>query len=405
VGRFARLCDAAGPQPHNVPSLSPPGAENQLITEGDGWHYLSDGSHPAGWTAADFDDGSWSSGSAELGFGDGDEATVIPETADGRRAISALFRKDIDVPDPGAVPFLELGLNVDDGATVWVNGVPVVAENMPSGAIAAETTASSAVWGRAERDFTDYRIPSTMLVAGTNTIAVSVHQSSAGSADLTFDMRLAIGTGQAGGLEPQPDIRLAGPPPPALTELVAEDAGWRYLDDGSDQGRAWAAPGFDDGSWAEGPAQLGYGDGDEATVIDEGRVGGGPRAVTSYFRHPFTVDDPAAFSELVSGLLRDDGAVVHLNGVELVRDNLPTGPVGFDTLADGYAFGAGESTHHQFVVAADLLRSGVNVLAVEVHSADRGSRDISFGLSLRAAGGGPQLPPAPVAPTTGSTGG
>ena len=384
VGRIARLCDAAGPQPHNVPSLLPPGAENQVVLEGDDWRYLSDGTHPNGWTTPDFDHAAWPVGAAELGFGDGDEETVIPETVGGQRVTSALFRRDFDIPDPAAVPFLDLGLNVDDGATVWVNGVPVVAENMPSGEIAADTVASSAVWGPAERDFSDYRIPSTMLVAGTNTIAVSVHQSWVNSADLTFDLRLAIGVGQAGGLEPQPDIQVAGPPPPDLTELVAENAEWRYLDDGSDQGTAWIETGFDDTVWDEGAAELGYGDGDEATVIDEGRSPGGPRAVTSYFRHSFEVDDPASFTELVVGLLRDDGAVVYLNGTELVRDNMPAGAIDFDTLADSYAFGSDESTHHQFVLPVDQLQSGTNVLAVEVHSADVGSQDISFGLTLGA---------------------
>ena len=384
VGRFARLCDESGPQPHTVPSLLPPGAEDQLIVEGDTWRHLSDGTHPNGWTTAEFDDGSWSIGGAELGFGDGDETTVIAETANGQRVRSALFRRDFEVADPGAVPFLDLGLNVDDGATVWVNGVPVAAENMPSGEIAADTLASAAVWGPAERDFADFRIPATMLTAGTNTIAVSVHQSWVTSADLTFDLRLSVGEGPADGLEPQPDISVAGPPQAELLELVRADTAWRYLDDGSDQGTAWTAPGFDDGAWATGSAELGYGDGDEATVIDEGRIDGGLRAVTSYFRHSFKVDDPSAFSEMVLGLLRDDGAVVYLNGTELVRDNLPAGPVTFDTLADGYAYGADESTHHQSVLPADLLVPGVNVLAVEVHSADQGSLDLSFGLTLGA---------------------
>jgi hypothetical protein len=384
VGRIARLCDAAGPQPHNVPSLLPPGAENKLIAEGHGWSHLVDGTHPSGWTTAGFDDTAWSAGPSELGFGDGDEATVIPATAGGQPVASALFRTEVQIDDPGAVPFLELGLNVDDGATVWVNGVPVVAENMPSGQIAAGTLASSAVWGTSERDFSDYRIPATMLTAGLNTIAVSVHQSWLGSRDLTFDLRLVVGEGPPGALEPQPAITVPGTPPPDAVDLVAEGADWSYLDDGSDQGSGWTAPAFDDSAWAVGPAQLGYGDGDEATVISEGRVGGGPRAVTSYFRHSFQVDDATAFSELLVGLLRDDGAAVHLNGSELMRDNLPFGPLATNTLASGYSWGADESTHHQFVIPSTLLQTGLNVLAVEVHSADRGSADISFGLSLAA---------------------
>jgi hypothetical protein len=357
---------------------------SELIASGDAWHHRAGGDHPDGWTTPAFDDGAWAAGPSELGFGDGDEATVIPDTVGGERIVSALFRTEVQIDDPGAVPFLDLGLRVDDGATVWVNGVPVVAENMPSGQIGADTLASSAVWGPAERDLTPYRIPSTMLTPGANTVAVSVHQSWVNSADLTFDLTLAVGEGLPDGLEPQPDISVAGPPPPDPVPLVAATAAWRYLDDGSDQGSAWRDPTFDDGGWAEGPAQLGYGDGDEATVIDEGRVAGGPRAVTSYFRHAFEVQDPTAFSELVLGLLRDDGAVVHLNGTELARDNLPAGPVSFDTLAGGYAFGVDESTYHQFVLPTDLLQGGTNVLAVEIHSADRGSQDISFGLTLGA---------------------
>jgi hypothetical protein len=43
--------------------------------------------------------------------------------------------------------------------------------------------------------------------------------------------------------------------------LVPLGAAWRYRADGSNQGSAWRAPGFDDSGWAQGPAELGYGDG------------------------------------------------------------------------------------------------------------------------------------------------
>ena len=48
------------------------------------------------------------------------------------------------------------------------------------------------------------------------------------------------------------------------TPLVPAGAKWKYLDDGSDQGTWWRALEFDDRAWASGPAQLGYGDDDEA---------------------------------------------------------------------------------------------------------------------------------------------
>ncbi len=70
-----------------------------------------------------------------------------------------------------------------------------------------------------------------------------------------------------------------------LASLVPFGATWKYFDTGVDLGIDWAQPGFDDSAWSSGPAELGYGDGDEATLVD-----GGPtdnRHITTYFRHRF----------------------------------------------------------------------------------------------------------------------
>ncbi|MDQ3063515.1 MAG: hypothetical protein M3R14_11755, partial [Acidobacteriota bacterium] len=116
----------------------------------------------------------------------------------------------------------------------------------------------------------------------------------------------------------------------AQTTLVARGSAWKYLDNGSNQGTAWSSPAFDDSSWASGNAQLGYGDGDETTIVS---YGGNPNAkfITTYFRKAFTIANPADFASLNLGILRDDGAVVYLNGTEVYRTNMPTGAVGFQT--------------------------------------------------------------------------
>ena len=54
-----------------------------------------------------------------------------------------------------------------------------------------------------------------------------------------------------------------------MTRIDA-DASWRVLDDGSDQGTAWQRVDFDETSWPSGPAELGYGNGDEATLVSFG---------------------------------------------------------------------------------------------------------------------------------------
>jgi len=73
-----------------------------------------------------------------------------------------------------------------------------------------------------------------------------------------------------------------------FAQLIEEGSVLKYLDDGSDQGTTWQQPGFDDSSWAEGPAQLGYGDNDEATILGWGDNPSN-RYITYYFRKTFEV--------------------------------------------------------------------------------------------------------------------
>ena len=160
--------------------------------------------------------------------------------------------------------------------------------------------------------------------------------------------------------------------------LIAKDSTWRYLDDGSDQGTAWREPDFDDSGWSSGPAQLGFNEGDEATLIQSGHI-------TYYFRHEFSAANAASVEALAIELLRDDGAVLYLNGTEIHRSNMPAGDVDYQTLASGAVGGSDEDTYFPAKVAADALRDGTNVLAVEVHQNNAQSSDISFNLGLDTA--------------------
>ena len=44
---------------------------------------------------------------------------------------------------------------------------------------------------------------------------------------------------------------------------------WKYKDDGSAPAASWKEMAYDDSLWATGPAPLGYGNGDEATTVEE----------------------------------------------------------------------------------------------------------------------------------------
>jgi hypothetical protein len=183
----------------------------------------------------------------------------------------------------------------------------------------------------------------------------------------------------------------AASPTAAAETLVPRGSVWKYLDNGSDQGTAWREPAFNDSTWASGPAQLGYGDGDEVTIVRFG-TNAANKYITTYFRMSFDAAS-ANYSNVTVNLLRDDGAVVYLHGVEVFRSNMPDGPVSFSTLAVLAVGGAEETT--QFITAAispSVLVSGRNVLAVEVHQNAAPSSDLSFDLELVADGAGAQLP-------------
>jgi len=79
--------------------------------------------------------------------------------------------------------------------------------------------------------------------------------------------------------------------------------------------------------------------------------------------------------------------VVYLNGVEVMRSNMPGGTVRFDTRASVAIGGGAETTFYHTTLPATQLVSGRNVLAVEIHQANPTSSDISFDLSLRGIPG------------------
>jgi len=342
-------------------------AQDTLVATGSVWKYLDDGSDQGtAWYGPDFDDTGWASGPAELGYGDGDEATVVSYGPDSNnKYITTYFRHTFSVSDPSKYQNLILGILRDDGAVVYLNGVEVLRTNMPEGLVTYTTSALRAVGGSAEDEFHETTIDPSYLVAGTNMLAIEVHQNQPRSSDISFDLYLTVPT----------------EPVPAEETLVAAGSVWKYLDNGSDQGTAWYGIGFDDTGWASGPAELGYGDGDEATVVSYGPDSNN-KYITTYFRHTFGVSDPSKHQNLLLRILRDDGAVVYLNGVEVFRTNMPEGTITYTTLALGPVGGSAEDEFHETTIDASYLVAGDNLLAVEVHQDRPNSSDISFDLTL-----------------------
>jgi hypothetical protein len=445
-------------------TVTVPGTEPlhlDLVSSGDDWRYLArPTAAPAGWNKPGFDDSSWALGASKLGFGHGDEATVINGGPSSARFNTVYFRRPFTLVDPGSVSQLALRLKRDDGVALYLNGTEILRDNLPQGTLSYTTAATNAADNGAV--FLGRRLPASataLLVAGTNWLAAEVHQSSTTSSDLAFDAVLAADSGpirtrgcwvtapapasriaqpapldlraeavagdtlgiarvdflidglQAGGTPtapyhwtwqdplpgshevvavatditgaaiPSSPVTFTVDPLPGRTALVNFGDAWSYLDDGSDAGIAWTATGFDDRTWSSGPAPLGYGGNGELTTIRQG-TNATHRIITTWLRHRFVVTDPAAFSRLGLRMLRDDGAVVYLNGVEVLRDNLPTGPLSYNSLALAKVDGADETVPVVATLPASALVAGTNVVAVALHQQSPSNTDASFDLEL-----------------------
>ncbi|CAA0163118.1 metallophosphoesterase [Tenacibaculum maritimum] len=158
--------------------------EDIFFTKGSSWRYLDTGTNPGDlWNTSDFNARSWKEGIAHFGFGEGDEATIINEGL-----ATYYFRKKIDVPDVTALNDVYLHIIHDDGAMVYINGKEVVrTETMPLGVIEHTTTARQRANTTNENNFYTYKVNASYFVSGTNTIAISIHNSSLSSSDLSFD--------------------------------------------------------------------------------------------------------------------------------------------------------------------------------------------------------------------------
>ena len=104
-------------------------------------------------------------------------------------------------------------------------------------------------------------------------------------------------------------------------------------------------------------ARLGYGGDGEVTTVSFG-PNSDAKYITTYFRRAFEISDTNSFRSLKLRLVRDDGAVVYLNGVEVFRSNMPTGAIGFTTNATAAFSGGDEFIAVETNLPPTLLRNG-----------------------------------------------
>lgn len=135
------------------------------------WRYNNSGTNlGTDWKNLDYNSASWPSGLPDFGH-------EQPVTTDiGPTHPTAYFRGEFDVSDPANLKDLKLRMYRDDGAVVYLNGTEVARSNMPSGADTYNTYATEVDPWNGQQELT-FDLPSNLLKAGKNVLAVSLHQA------------------------------------------------------------------------------------------------------------------------------------------------------------------------------------------------------------------------------------
>ena len=177
-------------------TLATPGAaETIAIPVNSVWKYEATGTDlGSGWRGLGYDDSAWPSGPGALGYGDPFIVTAVSYGPDPlNKYRTTYFRRTFQISTaPEDVISLRLRVNYDDGFAAYVNGQEATRRSMPAGPISYSTFATSHEGGAYE----SITMPASGLglVAGTNVLAIEVHQAAASSTDLAMDLELAYFT-------------------------------------------------------------------------------------------------------------------------------------------------------------------------------------------------------------------
>lgn len=174
--------------PEHAPKIpaAPPVDYKTLIARNSDWRYLA-GQHPQGigWTRADFDDSTWTTGAGGFGFGDRAVRTALADMRD--RPASVYLRREFEIEQVDKITELGLLIDYSDAFIAYLNGQEVarVGVGRSSGRNAQKIKARE---DRGEA-YVALKDAFKHVVEGKNVLAIEAH-ATAGGLDLLIDPML-----------------------------------------------------------------------------------------------------------------------------------------------------------------------------------------------------------------------
>jgi hypothetical protein len=187
------------------------------------------------------------------------------------------------------------------------------------------------------------------------------------------------------------------------TVLVATNAIWKLkkgTSEASNPISAWRYLDFDDSSWTNCPAPFYYDvDGTPVpytgnTLLNDMRY----KYTIIYLRHPLVISNLAYIKSITINTLSDDGYILWINGVELIRYNTSlTGDIPYNNTNPAKNASEPLTLHsYTFTNLTSFLVNGTNIIAVQGLNANLTSSDFLFNMEMTAVIADPSLEPPKV---------
>ena len=161
---------------------------------------------------------------------------------------------------------------------------------------------------------------------------------------------------------------------------------WKYFkgtQEPSEPRDAWRQPDFDDSTWLTGATPMGYGRGDEGTLLDDMRkvdAEGTPGYLSFFMRKEFNLDEVEGLDTFVFSVDFDDGFIAYLNGQQVAVGNMRDAEdgEGYQDTFDSRSRGSPREPQLDVNLSEfqDLLVPGRNVFALQVHNSSITNRDV-----------------------------
>lgn len=180
------------------------------IKLGDACKYkVADASVPSTWVNPSFNDVAWPTGASSVGYGDGDDATTVPN------CYSVYMRYRFNIADTSKIANALLHVDYDDGFVAYINGVEIARTGLlGSPPLWNERSADheAIMYGGAaspEAFPLDIAVFKSLLLTGTNVFSIEIHNSDTLSSDLTSTPYLTLGVDNSASYYSAPPVWLS----------------------------------------------------------------------------------------------------------------------------------------------------------------------------------------------------